>query len=356
MDETIQQHGKWSSPGGATKTFKSDDNRLTITWYGGKQSTLSFQGKDGPLSKEQLVNVIQRNEAQKPIDDADLLLSNSTALHSGGQGPLAADGHGCPENLVSNTHNMSFNDTLDQCQGCTSLTGELHQLRVYFQLEIDSLNEKVSNCPANRQNSSPPQDGIAPDLTELLKENQDLQRRLREIESKYENLKTEAKIINDENKSLITALRLLNNEFSPQDCSNLHPTPGEGSSNLHPTPGEGVEVNNSHNCDTSDAFTMVTSKRNKGRPTSQRSRIEIKKTNLKNRQKEPTENRTNKDFHSTIIAGDSILKHLNGRSMSGPNSKVQVSSFSRLHYERHGLSHQADCQTEAWFNNYPCWN
>ena len=220
---------------------------------------------------------------------------------------------------------MSFNDTLGQCQGCTSLTGELHQLRVYFQLEIDSLNEKVSNCPANRQNSSPPQDGIAPDLTELLKENQDLQRRLREIESKYENLKTEAKIINDENKSLITALRLLNNEFSPQDGSNLHPTPGEGGSNLHPTPGEGVKVNNSHNCDTSDAFTVVTSKRNKGRPTSQRSRNQKNKS--KEPPKEPTENRTNKDFHSTIIAGDSILKHLNGRSMSGPNSKVQVSSF-----------------------------
>ena len=86
VEGTIQQHGKWSSPGGATKTFKSDNNRLTITWYRGKQSTLVFQGKDGPLLKEQLVNLFQRNEAQKPIDDADSLLSNSTALQSGGQG------------------------------------------------------------------------------------------------------------------------------------------------------------------------------------------------------------------------------------------------------------------------------
>ena len=51
VEETIQQHGKWSSPGGTTKTFKSDNNRLTITWYCGKQSTLAFQGKDGPLLK-----------------------------------------------------------------------------------------------------------------------------------------------------------------------------------------------------------------------------------------------------------------------------------------------------------------
>ena len=66
MEETIQQHGKWSLPGGTTKTFKSDNNRLTITRYRGKQSTLAFQGKDGPLLREQLVNLFQRNEARKP--------------------------------------------------------------------------------------------------------------------------------------------------------------------------------------------------------------------------------------------------------------------------------------------------
>ena len=87
--------------------------------------------------------------------------------------------------------------------------------------------------------------------------------------------------------------------------------------------------NSQHNCDTSVAFKKVTSKQNKGRPISQRS------SKQKNQSKEPPkelttsepENKTNKDFHSTFIAGDSILKHLNGRSMSGPNSKVQVSSF-----------------------------
>jgi len=48
LEESIQLHGKWSSPGGTTKTFQNDNNRLTITWYRGKQSTLTFQGKDGP--------------------------------------------------------------------------------------------------------------------------------------------------------------------------------------------------------------------------------------------------------------------------------------------------------------------
>ena len=84
--------------------LKVPNNRLAITWYGGKQSTLSFQGKDGPLLKEQLVNLIQRNKAQKPVDDADSHLSNSnsTVLQSSDQEPFATDGLGCPENLVSN--------------------------------------------------------------------------------------------------------------------------------------------------------------------------------------------------------------------------------------------------------------
>ena len=94
--------------------------------------------------------------------------------------------------------------------------------------------------------------------------------------------------------------------------------------------GQSVLSNNSqHNCDTSAAFKKLTSKQNKGRPIRQRSRKQ------KNQSKEPPkelttsepENKTNKDFHSTVIAGDSILKHLNDRSVSGPNSKVQVSSF-----------------------------
>ena len=35
----------------------------------------------------------------------------------------------------------------------------------------------------------------------------------------------------------------------------------------------------------------------------------------------------NRSKKSTIIARDSILKHLQGRNLSGPQSKVQVSSF-----------------------------
>jgi len=84
-----------------------------------------------------------------------------------------------------------------------------------------------------------------------------LQQRLREVELKYENLKTETKMISDENRSLVTALRLLNNEFS------LH----HQGRNLHLIPDEGIEVNKSQvNYNTSSV-----PKQNKEQPVKQQS-------------------------------------------------------------------------------------
>ena len=36
----LQQQGKWSSPGGSMKQFKSTDKNLIINWYSKKQKTL----------------------------------------------------------------------------------------------------------------------------------------------------------------------------------------------------------------------------------------------------------------------------------------------------------------------------
>ncbi len=40
---------KWSSPGGRLKKFTSSNADLCITWYSGKQNSLTFQGHDGCL-------------------------------------------------------------------------------------------------------------------------------------------------------------------------------------------------------------------------------------------------------------------------------------------------------------------
>ena len=208
--------------------------------------------------------------------------------------------------------------------GCASLESSLDQLRHHFQSEIDSLKETVLNCTANL-NFPLSHVATSADSTKLFKENHELQQRLREVELKYENLKTEAKMISNENKSLVTALRLLNNKFS------LH----HQGRNLHLIPDEGVGVNNSQvNYNTSSA-----PKQNKEQAVKQqssKSKQSKRKRENKDLGKEPSTSGNNKSApkdrsikatRSTFIAGDSILKHLNGRSLSAPHSKVQFSSF-----------------------------
>ena len=110
-----------------------------------------------------------------------------------------------------------------QCHGCASLDSKLHQFGNYFQSEMDILKERFSTFAAS-PNFLSSQGGNSVDAN-LLKENQDLKRRLSEIETKYENF-------SNEDKSLVTALLLLNNEF---------PASHKGS-NLHPPHSKGVEA------------------------------------------------------------------------------------------------------------------
>ena len=92
-------------------------------------------------------------------------------------------------------------------------------------------------------------------------ENKDLKQRLQDLEKRHDALRLEAKALHDENKNLITALRLLNGEIEKENKhSNLHTDESLGD-----PVQQGVEVNNSqHICDTSAAFKKVTSKQNKG--------------------------------------------------------------------------------------------
>ena len=58
VENCLQQQGKWSSPGGNNKQFKSCNDKLVITWYFKKQHTLLFQGQDGPFLKEKLFKLV----------------------------------------------------------------------------------------------------------------------------------------------------------------------------------------------------------------------------------------------------------------------------------------------------------
>ena len=78
----LQQQGKWTSPGGNMKQFKSNNKNLIINWYSKKQQTLCFQGRDGPTLKERLVQLVQNmHEMTTDTPDSNTLPS-TTAVHT----------------------------------------------------------------------------------------------------------------------------------------------------------------------------------------------------------------------------------------------------------------------------------
>ena len=72
----LQQQGKWSSPGGNMKQFKSTNKNLIINWYSKKQQTLCFQGRDGPTLKDKLVQLVQN----MPGITTNMLDSNTSTI------------------------------------------------------------------------------------------------------------------------------------------------------------------------------------------------------------------------------------------------------------------------------------
>ena len=64
----LKLQGKWLTPGGNAKQFKSSNGNVIITWYNKKQQTLKFQGRDGPGLKDKLVELVRK----KPGTLADL--------------------------------------------------------------------------------------------------------------------------------------------------------------------------------------------------------------------------------------------------------------------------------------------
>ena len=72
-----------------------------------------------------------------------------------------------------------------------------------FRLEVGKLRSEFAERTARRS-----------DETRLHDENRDLKQKLQEIEMQYDSLERESRAIQDENKSLLTALRLLSSEIA----------------------------------------------------------------------------------------------------------------------------------------------
>ena len=49
VNQTIELKGKWTSPGGSSKKFICNGSDTTLTWYPGKQNTLTLHGESSAI-------------------------------------------------------------------------------------------------------------------------------------------------------------------------------------------------------------------------------------------------------------------------------------------------------------------
>ena len=62
IENVVGLTGKWHSHGGGAKRFTDSNNsKLIMTWYPGKQNTLTFNGKEGESFKKILVSILDTN-------------------------------------------------------------------------------------------------------------------------------------------------------------------------------------------------------------------------------------------------------------------------------------------------------
>ena len=134
------------------------------------------------------------------------------------------------------------------------------------------------------------------ELTKLQEENNALKLRLRDVEDCYDSLKREARSIQDENKSLMTALRLLNNEFVNETKYRNGKNEDFKEQNLHEeeNPWETVRDNK----------TMPRNKRRERQMPNGKKMSGGKSTGNASQ-------KTNDD-RTTVIVGDSIIKNVQG--------------------------------------------
>lgn len=89
IKEIIGLSGKWTSPGGNSRKFKSTNADLTLTWYYGKQKTLLLQGKDGDTLKEILINACE--SAATPTPTTHLGTTREASLSDDQMTPCRTD-------------------------------------------------------------------------------------------------------------------------------------------------------------------------------------------------------------------------------------------------------------------------
>ena len=259
---------------------------LTVSYF--KTGTLQLQGNNAQSAKDKLRAALDGGQTNCDLDDESLDVASECHVVVENDKPQA-DTSEFSESFSNETDDFIKPISLIQDQELYSFIET--KVREVCRREVEKLKSEASSSYANET------------ISLLQKENDTLKQRLQELESRHANMKLEATTLIDENKSLMTAIRLLNNELQ--------------------TVLKADDVNSSQPNERDEKEWQVAgAKKNK----------EKNKTRERNPEKNVKElqsglgNNAQTRKPVTVIAGDSIIQNIRGWSLSKTN-KVVVKPF-----------------------------
>ena len=142
IEEIVGIKGKWSSPGGGSRRFKSQCGQFQVTWYFKKQSTLLFQGE---LAEDLAVKL--KEAITKAIEDAENLAKHKDGASEVETSNFKHTGESLPKEPVS----CSFRE----------LTADVERVKldmVKMEKRINAKLEAISNNAANEKPKENPKE------------------------------------------------------------------------------------------------------------------------------------------------------------------------------------------------------
>lgn len=338
VENVLELQGKWLSPAGSTKQFKSSNGNVIINWYYKKQHTLNFQGCDGPALKEKLLELVHKKPRETfDTQDANSLSSteqsfqSSTLLQqtdSGQRNPQTSTNGECPPN---GTQAQSTSEIISDIEGL-----KLDFLILQKQVEANTKLLSMENIQKQDENA------LGVELLDYKKKCEKLlstiskkDNAIKELEEKCLFFESRALSLEQENDSLKLALAIILPEKGEFDCWSVekpHPRSANAKHSQKPIPANVTQTKNrfeplrdQEQIQRNASNREVNSNVQGHKTFSSSSEIRSRNTgsvNSTNQHNHLQPNRRKK----VIIAGDSTLKYLQGHKMS-QNSQVKIATF-----------------------------
>ena len=399
VDEEIAESTTWRSPSGGT--WKFENKVLSVTWQT-KSNNIYFEGEKGKEVIERINSFLKQGEAdsvEDKVTDAEQIveLITHSSSHTSKQSNVQIDeitivnGNAMGKHVgITATEYYEKSDGAKVPTPCANVISlddevsklkfkliqhvdetkmELQQIKENFAVQLDKLRESCCRTGLEYENNR-----LRMEITQLKEENIALKKNLDNRSCTILDLETELENVENEKQSLITALKLLQDEYnatssyhSKQSTCSTWPDPKSKEHNrlsarktsVNHGQNKNVAPNETTTCnqfnilshseennvkldaviDGSNELTSPSvtdfSKHNEQERNNQSTKL----FNMgKNKASFNDANRTDKNRVSTsrggesgklvFIAGDSILQHVHGWELSNAKQRVSVKSFS----------------------------